>query len=73
MTHPTIIVHHGPAPASERPKPRTLEQEIEMATRGIDLAIAITPGADARAVLKAYRGIVVDVLTIAHRVREDRS
>lgn len=73
MTRPPIIIHHGPAPARERPKPRTLDQEIEMATRGIDLAIAITPHDDVRAALEAYRAAVVDMLTIAYRVREERA
>ena len=56
MTRPLVTFHHGPAPARKRPKPRTLDQEIEMATRGVDLAIAITPDEGARAVLEAYRG-----------------
>lgn len=73
MTRPLVTFHHGPAPARKRPKPRTLDEEIEMATRGIDLAIAITPHDDVRAVLEAYREIVVDVLTIAHRVRKERA
>lgn len=72
MTHPIITVHYGPAPAEERPKPRTLEQDIEMATRGVDLALALIPHPDARAILEVYRAAVVDILTIAHRAREER-
>lgn len=73
MERPTVTFHHGPAPARERPKPRTLEQEIEMATCGIDLALAITPDEGARAVLEAYRAAVVDILTTANRVRGERA
>ena len=73
MTRPLVTLHHGPAPPRKRPKPRTLDEEIEMATRGIDLAIAITPHDDVRKMLKAYRAVVVDILTTANRVREERA
>jgi hypothetical protein len=67
MTRPIVTI--GPP---ERPKPRTLEQDIALATCGISLALALAPDDGTRKVIDAYRAAVVDVLTIAHRVREDK-